>query len=50
MTINGVLREPKLIERISFGLFGGVVPMIWCYFDSIGPIKETEQWIIEKLK
>lgn len=50
MTINGVLREPELIERVGFGLFGGVVPMIMCYFDSIRPIKKTEQWITEKLK
>jgi hypothetical protein len=50
MTINGVLRKPELIERIGFGLFGGGGPMIWCYFDSIRPIKEAELWIVEKLK
>lgn len=50
ITINGVLREPELFERIEFGLFGGGGPMIWCYFDSIRPIKETELWITEKLK
>ncbi len=49
MTINGVLREPEMLERIGFGLFGGVGPMIWCYFDSIRPIKETELWIRQKL-
>ena len=50
MTINGVLREPELIERISFGLIGGGGPIIWCYFDSIRPIKKAEVWITEKLK
>jgi hypothetical protein len=48
MTINGVLKEPEISERILFGLFGGG-PMIWCYFDSIRPIKETELWIKQKL-
>ncbi len=50
MTINGVLREPEMSERLFFALFGGGGPMIWCYLDSIRPIKETELWIKEKLK
>jgi hypothetical protein len=49
MTINGVLKEPELSERIFFGLFGGGMPTIWCYFDSIRPIKSTERWLREKL-
>jgi hypothetical protein len=49
MTINGVLREPELSDRIFCALFGGGGPTIWCYFDSIRPIKETEDWITEKL-
>ena len=50
MTINGIIREPTLSERITFALFGGGMPTIWCYFDSIRPIKQTEYWIREKLK
>ncbi len=50
MKIGGVLREPEISERIFFALFGGGVPIIWCYFDSILPIKETERWLTEKLK
>ena len=49
MTINNVLREPEFFERVLFGLFAGVGPMIWCYFDNIRPIKHTESWIIKKL-
>ena len=49
MTINGALRETELSERIMFGLFGGGAQMVWCYFDSIRPIKETELWIRGKL-
>jgi hypothetical protein len=49
MTINGVFRAPELSERVSFALFGGVGPLIWCYFDSIRPIRKTELWLKEHL-
>lgn len=50
ITIDGVLREPELFERILIGLFGGGGPLIFCYFDSIRPIKKAERWITDKLK
>ena len=50
MSVNGVLRVPDSSERIWVALFGGVGPLIWCYFDSIRPIHITEKWLKSKLK
>ena len=49
MTINGILREPTFLERIAVVLFGGIGPIIWCYLDSIRPIKIAENWIKDRL-
>ena len=49
MTINGVLRAPYIYERIVLGLIGSGIPIIWCYFDSIRPIKKAELWLKEAL-
>ncbi|AZQ64705.1 hypothetical protein EI427_21005 [Flammeovirga pectinis] len=45
MTINGVLREPTLVERLAFGSFGGLVPIIWGYIDTFSKYNKTEVWI-----
>ena len=45
MTINGVLRPPVFYERLFLALFGGGLPLLWCYFDSIRPVKKTEAWL-----
>jgi len=50
MTINGEIRMPEFSERIFFALFGGGIPLVWLYFDSIRPIKRTESWIRNELE
>ncbi|WP_395055888.1 hypothetical protein [Flavobacterium sp.] len=46
--INGVLKNPNLLERFLFSL-GGIIPGIWCYISFIRPIYKTEKWFVEKL-
>jgi hypothetical protein len=46
--INGVLKNPNLLERLLFSL-GGIIPGIWCYIAFIRPIYKTEKWFVEKL-
>ena len=50
MIINCTLRTPELYERILFALFGGGLPLLWCYFDCIRPIKKTEAWLRKELQ
>jgi hypothetical protein len=49
MTINDVLRVPTIFERILFVCIGCIVPLLWCFFGYIRPIKKAETWILERL-
>jgi hypothetical protein len=50
MKINGVLRAPELFQRMLMGVLAGGGPLVWCYLDSIRPIKRTEAWLREELQ
>jgi hypothetical protein len=49
ITINGVLRTPSIIERISFAGVMGIGPLVWCFFDCIWPIWKAEKWLKQEL-
>jgi len=50
MTINHVLREPTIFERLLFAGVGSIIPGLWGYFGYIRPVKKAKIWIIEKLQ
>ena len=49
MTINGVLREPELLERIGFAFLGST-PVLMFYLATIWPLKRVEAHLIKTLK
>ncbi len=49
MTVNGVVKSPTVVDRLTFSLVGGVIPGLWCYFGYIRPVKKAERWIVQLL-
>jgi hypothetical protein len=50
MTINGVLREPTVLERIGFSLLSFGVPGVIFYFTTLLPISRMKNTLVDKLK
>ena len=50
MTINGVVREPELSERIGFAFLGVFIPAPIFYISTIWPLKRVEAHLIDALK
>ncbi|MBD2714710.1 hypothetical protein KBK19_06665 [Microvirga sp. STR05] len=50
MTVNGVYRSVGLLERMGWAAFVLAVPGFICYFKTIKPVRDAENWLIEKLK
>lgn len=47
--INGVYRAPELWERFLIVCVGGGMPLTMCWFNLIRPVRQTEQWLMDKL-
>jgi hypothetical protein len=50
ITINGVLREPTILERIGFSIFSIGVPGVIFFFNTFLPLRRLRGTLKEKLK
>lgn len=49
LTIGDTLKTPTLLERFYFSL-GGIIPVFYCYFLYIKPIKTMKIWVIDSFQ